>query len=67
MFLSVYYRDYLQLVLCVVAYYCAAGLNWSLDQIEDIYSAYKPSHMLFLGFGISMISIHDELDDMVRK
>ena len=34
--LSVYYGDYLQVGLCDVEYYCYAGLDWSLDQIEDL-------------------------------
>ena len=35
-FLSVYYWDYLQVGLFGVAYYCSAGVYWSLDQIEDL-------------------------------
>ena len=32
----VYYWDYLQVVLCAVAYYCSDGMDWSLDQIQNL-------------------------------
>ena len=34
--LSVYYLDYLQVGLCAMAYYCSSGMDWSLDQIENL-------------------------------
>ena len=34
--LSFYDWDYLQVVLCAVEYYCSAGVDCSLDQIEDL-------------------------------
>ena len=34
--LSVYYWDCLQVVLFVVEYCCFAGVDWCLDQIEDL-------------------------------
>ena len=34
--LSVYYWDYLQVVLCNWAWCCSAGMDWSLDQIENL-------------------------------
>ena len=34
--LSVYYWDYLQVVLCNQAKFCSTGMNWSLDQIENL-------------------------------
>ena len=34
--LSVCYWYYLQVVLCVVEYYCSAGLDLYLDQLEDL-------------------------------
>ena len=36
--LSVYYWDYLQVGLCNWAKCCSTGMNWSLDQIEDLKS-----------------------------
>ena len=35
-FLSFYYMDYLQVLLFAVVYYFSAGVDWSLDQIEDL-------------------------------
>ena len=34
--LSVYYRDYLQVGLCNRAKCCSAGMDWSLDQIDNL-------------------------------
>ena len=34
--ISVYYWYYLQVVLCDRAWCCYAGMNWSLDQIENL-------------------------------
>ena len=34
--ISVYYWDYLLVVLCNRAKCCAAGMSWSLDQIENL-------------------------------
>ena len=34
--LSVYYWDYLQVGLCNWANCCSAGMDWSLDQIENL-------------------------------
>ena len=36
MSISVYYWDYLQVGLCSVAYYCSSGLNWFLDQNDNL-------------------------------
>ena len=36
MILSVYYWDYLQVGLCNRAKCCSAGMDWSLDQIENL-------------------------------
>ena len=35
----VYYWDYLQLVSCALLYYLSAGVDWYLEQIEDLKSA----------------------------
>ena len=34
--LSVYYWDYLQVGLCNRAKCCSTGMDWSLDQIENL-------------------------------
>ena len=34
--LSVYYWDYLQVGLCNRAKFCSVGMDWSLDQIENL-------------------------------
>ena len=34
--LSVYYWDLLQVGLRAAEYYCSAGVDWYLDQIEDL-------------------------------
>ena len=34
--LSVYYWNYLQVGLCNRAKCCSAGMDWSLDQIENL-------------------------------
>ena len=34
--ISVYYCDYLQVGLCNQAKCCSAGMDWSLDQIENL-------------------------------
>ena len=34
--LSVYYWDYLQVGLCNQAYCCSAGMDWFLDQIDNL-------------------------------
>ena len=66
MFLSAYYRNYLQVGLYDVAYCCSSSVYWYLDQIEDLYSASRPSQMVLSRFWVSIASIHDDLDDMVQ-
>ena len=44
--LSVYYWDCLQVGLCNRAKCCSAGMDWSLDQIENIYSSSRPNQMV---------------------
>ena len=34
--LSVYHRDYLQVVLCDLENYCSSGMDWSLDKIDSL-------------------------------
>ena len=45
-------------------YYFSASLDWSLEQIDHLYSASRPSQMVLLRFWISMTSINAALDDM---
>ena len=44
--LSVYNLDYLQVGLCNRAKCCSADMDWSLDQIENLYSSSRPSQMV---------------------
>ena len=62
--LSVYFWDYLQVGLCNQDQCCSAGMDWSLDQIENLQSSSRPSQMVLQRFWISMASIHVELDAM---
>ena len=65
--LSVYYWDFLQVVLCDLANYCSAGMDWSLEQIENLQSSSRPIQMVLLRFWIYMVSIHAELDAMDQE
>ena len=47
-----------------MTYYCSADMDWYLDQIENLYSASRPSQMVLSRFWIHMESIHAELDAM---
>ena len=62
--LSVYNWDYLQVGLCNWAKCCSAGIDWYLEQIENLYISSIPSQMVLQRFWISMASIHFELDAM---
>ena len=62
--LSVYYWGYLQVGSCDMVYYCSAGMDCSLEQIENLYSSSRPSQMILQRFWVSMASIHVELDTM---
>ena len=65
--LSVYFWDFLQVELCAVVYYCSTGVDWSLDQIEDLQSVPRTSQMVLSRFWMSMAIIHDNLDIMVQE
>ena len=46
MFLSVYNWYYLQVVLSYVEDCCSAGLDWYLDQTEDLSGASRPIQVI---------------------
>ena len=65
--LSVYYWDYLQVVLCNRGQFYYAGMDWYLDQIENLQSSSRPSQMVLQRFWIYIASIHVELDAMDQE
>ena len=63
MVLSVNYWHYFQVILLVVEDFCYAGMDWYLDQIEDINSVSRPSQMFLSIICIYMAIFHDYMDD----
>ena len=49
-----------------MAYYCSAVMDWSLNQIENLYSSSRPSQMVLSRFWIYMAIIHAKLDAMYQ-
>ena len=64
---SVYYWYSLQVGLCDVAYYCSAGVDWYLDQIDYIKNASRTSQMFLSRFWISMYSSSAKIGRASRK
>ena len=53
--------------LCNRTSYYSDGMDWSLDQIDNLNSYYRLSQMVLQRFWISMASINVELDAMDQE
>ena len=62
--ISVYYWNYLQVGLFDLANYFLADMDWSLEQIENLWRSSRTSKMILYRFWISMAIINAELDAM---
>ena len=52
------------MLLCDVKYFFSAGMDWYLNQFENLLSSSRPSQMVLSRFWISIASINDELEAM---
>ena len=52
--------------LCDVADFCSDGVDWYLDQIEDIYGASIPSKVVLYKIWIFMEIIHNDDNATVK-
>ena len=43
------------------------GINLSFDEVEDIYSVYRPNTMVLWGIFIYMTIIHHDVDNTVQE
>ena len=55
------------MVFFYVAGYLSDGVDWSLDQIEDLCIAYRPIQMFLSMIWISVVGVHNNMDANVQE